>query len=231
MASPVKESDVVILSSVAKICDRLESLLNLPGQFKAFLGWLLDSGGEVSDAVVESIQDRLMPVGAMLAYGNAALGMPSAKWLVCDGQAVSRTTYSKLFARIGTTYGAGDTTTTFNLPNFKNKFVVGSGDTYAPGGTGGAVTDTLDLTHFHGFGSSSANDNVNFATRSWSKASNGTGPTVGISGDDVDDADGPTLESGDLATTTEIVSTGGLSAVSVDTVPPYLAVSWIIKAL
>ena len=231
MASPVKESDIVILPDVAKICDRLKALLELPAQFKSFLGWLLDSGGEISDAVVESIQDRLMPVGTIVAYGNAALGMPSSKWLLLNGQEVSRTTYAKLFARIGTTYGAGNGTTTFNVPNCQNRFIVGAGATYAPGATGGATTDTLDLTHFHGFGQSSANDNVNFTTRSWSKASNGTGPTVGISGDDVDDADGSALESGDLATTTEIVGTGGLNAVSVDTVPPYLAISWIIKAL
>ena len=42
-------------------------------------------------------------------------------WLLCDGSAVSRTTYAKLFAVIGTTYGAGDGNSTFNLPDFKYK--------------------------------------------------------------------------------------------------------------
>lgn len=42
-------------------------------------------------------------------------------WLICDGSAISRTTYSALFAVIGTTYGTGDGSTTFNLPNFVNK--------------------------------------------------------------------------------------------------------------
>jgi len=46
-------------------------------------------------------------------------------WLVCDGSAVSRTTYSGLFAVIGTVYGAGDGSTTFNLPNLKGRVVVG----------------------------------------------------------------------------------------------------------
>lgn len=45
-------------------------------------------------------------------------------WLLCDGSAVSRTTYADLFAVIGTTYGAGDGTT-FNLPNFSNRVPVG----------------------------------------------------------------------------------------------------------
>jgi len=42
-----------------------------------------------------------------------------AGWLICDGSAISRTTYSALFAVIGTTYGAGDGSTTFNIPNGK----------------------------------------------------------------------------------------------------------------
>ena len=47
-------------------------------------------------------------------------------WLLCDGSAVSRTTYAELFAAIGTTYGVGDGTTTFNLPNFIGRVVQGA---------------------------------------------------------------------------------------------------------
>lgn len=68
-------------------------------------------------------------------------------WLICDGSAVSRTTYSALFALIGTTYGVGDGTTTFNVPNMKGRVPVGldSGQTEfdAIGETGGAKTHTL----------------------------------------------------------------------------------------
>lgn len=46
-------------------------------------------------------------------------------WLICDGSAISRTTYSDLFALIGTTYGEGDGSTTFNIPNIKGRTVVG----------------------------------------------------------------------------------------------------------
>jgi microcystin-dependent protein len=52
-------------------------------------------------------------VGDIIEYGSAT---PPAGWLVCNGQAVSRTTYAFLFASIGTTYGAGDGSTTFNVP-------------------------------------------------------------------------------------------------------------------
>lgn len=47
-------------------------------------------------------------------------------WFLCDGSAVSRTTYAELFAVIGTTYGVGDGTTTFNLPNYIDNFAQGS---------------------------------------------------------------------------------------------------------
>jgi microcystin-dependent protein len=62
------------------------------------------------------------PTGAIIA--TAAATAPSG-WLICDGTAVSRTTYANLFGVIGTTYGAGNGTTTFNLPNLKGRVPVG----------------------------------------------------------------------------------------------------------
>ena len=47
-------------------------------------------------------------------------------WLACDGTAVSRTTYANLFSKIGTTYGSGDGSATFTLPNLTDKFIQGS---------------------------------------------------------------------------------------------------------
>jgi microcystin-dependent protein len=70
------------------------------------------------------------PPGILLAYGGASA--PSG-WLICDGSAVSRTVYSLLFGAIGTNYGAGDGSTTFNLPDLRGRAPVG----YAP--TGGHV--------------------------------------------------------------------------------------------
>lgn len=63
-----------------------------------------------------------LPIGSMLPYGNVN---PPANWLVCDGSAVSRTTYADLFSVIGTTYGEGDGSTTFNLPNKKGRVSAG----------------------------------------------------------------------------------------------------------
>lgn len=54
----------------------------------------------------------------------AAYSVPSAGWLLCDGVPVSRATYAALFARIGTTYGVGDGSTTFNLPDGRGRSMV-----------------------------------------------------------------------------------------------------------
>ena len=63
------------------------------------------------------------PIGTIYAF--AGNNIPSG-YLPCNGAAVSRTTYADLFAVIGTTYGSGDGSTTFNLPNLTDKFIQGS---------------------------------------------------------------------------------------------------------
>lgn len=62
------------------------------------------------------------PVAMITPYGGSSA--PSG-WLLCNDQAVSRTTYAALFAVIGTTYGVGDGSTTFNVPDFRGRVPVG----------------------------------------------------------------------------------------------------------
>ena len=69
-------------------------------------------------------------------------------WLLCDGSAVSRTTYATLFAVIGTTYGTGDGSTTFNLPNLTDRFPIGAGSTYSLNATGGSANAIIPY-HSH----------------------------------------------------------------------------------
>lgn len=64
----------------------------------------------------------MFPVGAVIA---SAASVAPAGFLECNGAAVSRTTYSSLFALIGTTYGAGNGSTTFNVPDLRGEFVRG----------------------------------------------------------------------------------------------------------
>ena len=77
--------------------------------------------------------EEFYPVGAIIAYPT---NEPKKGWLVCDGSAVGREDYSELFALIGTKYGAGDNSTTFNLPNFINRTFWGgtSSGTYLEAG-------------------------------------------------------------------------------------------------
>jgi microcystin-dependent protein len=88
----------------------------------------------------------LMPVGVVLPYGSSSA--PSG-WLNCQGQELHRGDYPDLFAVIGTTYGAGDGSTTFNLPNLAGRVVVGQGSgagltSRAMGATGGVEAHALN---------------------------------------------------------------------------------------
>lgn len=89
-----------------------------------------------------------IPAGALLDYGGTVA--PSG-YLACDGSAVSRSTYATLFTAIGTTWGAGNGSTTFNVPDFRRRTAVGSGGTgtatlgNSVGSTGGAETHTLSI--------------------------------------------------------------------------------------
>lgn len=66
----------------------------------------------------------VLPPGIMMDYGGI---VAPTGWFLCNGQAVSRTTYAALFAVINTSYGAGNGTTTFNVPDFRGRTAVGSG--------------------------------------------------------------------------------------------------------
>ncbi len=84
-------------------------------------------------------------VGAIKPWTKAAA--PDG-YLLCNGGAVSRSTYADLFAVISTTYGAGDGSTTFNVPQLQGKIPQGyDGNTYNLAGTGGANTITVVVTN------------------------------------------------------------------------------------
>lgn len=100
-------------------------------------------------------------VGSIKAWGGAAV---PPGWLDCNGAAVSRTVYAALFAEVGTAYGAGDGSTTFNLPDCRGRALLGAGSgsgltARSRGGTGGAETHPLtggeNGVHTHPPGSAS----------------------------------------------------------------------------
>ena len=72
--------------------------------------------------------DVLTPVGSLTDWAGAGDPTPASgtiKWLLADGRALSRTTYSVLYAAVSTTYGVGDGVTTFNLPDFRGRVSAG----------------------------------------------------------------------------------------------------------
>lgn len=97
----------------------------------------------------EEVQDTFgsgIPTGSIIQFAGQTA---PAGFLICDGSAISRNNYSDLFTTIGTTYGAGDESTTFNLPNLKGKVPVGYDSTQTEfdtlGETGGEKTHTLTI--------------------------------------------------------------------------------------
>ena len=77
----------------------------------------------ISNSAVSNALTSVLPTGSYIQFAGS---QAPAGFLVCNGGAISRTTYSKLFAVIGTTYGSGDGSTTFNLPNLTDRFLQGS---------------------------------------------------------------------------------------------------------
>jgi microcystin-dependent protein len=67
---------------------------------------------------------EIVPSGTIVAFGNTTA--PTG-WLVCNDQAVSRTTYARLFAVVGTTFGTGDGSSTFNVPDLRDRVPLGFG--------------------------------------------------------------------------------------------------------
>lgn len=188
----------------------------------------------------------LNPVGAIQAYvGTTA---PTG-WLLCDGSDVSRATYADLFDLIGTTFGAGDGTTTFGLPNLKGRVPVGldSAQTEfdALGETGGAKTHTLTTaelpSHSHGDGTLAAasagshTHTISVMTGQTSGAAHNhsVANTVAQGGDLASGFVGAanvTVDSSGAHTHDVTGSTGNTGSGSAhNNLPPYLVVRYIIK--
>lgn len=94
----------------------------------------------------ESADINSAKIGEITFYtGNI---LPSG-WLICDGSAISRTTYADLFSVIGTAYGVGDNSTTFNLPDLTDKFIFGSATQGATVNETITATSTENVRHQH----------------------------------------------------------------------------------
>jgi microcystin-dependent protein len=97
---------------------------------------------------LDDSEANVVPTGSILPYAVDSAATPPTGWLFCDGSAVSRTTFADLFNTIGTAYGVGDGSTTFNLPDTRQRFILGQADSGTGvnvGDTGGAIDHAHDL--------------------------------------------------------------------------------------
>lgn len=143
------ETGTYLSSLVATNPPQSDSLTQAAGHLRLIKSTLLATFPNVTGAVTATHTElnaaaaavaagQYVPAGVMLDYGGSVLP-PGYLW--CNGAAVSRTTYAALFTAISTTHGAGDGSTTFNVPNRKDRVAIGKGDMGST--TDAAIIDTL----------------------------------------------------------------------------------------
>ena len=154
-----EQTDTAIATAVSNLVDSAPSVLDTLNELSA----ALNDDPNFSTTVATALA-ALVPSGTV---SQTARATAPTGYLLCDGSAISRTTYSSLFDAIGTAYGVGDNSTTFNIPNLKGRIPVGFDSSQSEfdtlGETGGAKTHTLteaqmpSHTHTGTTGNQSAN--------------------------------------------------------------------------
>ena len=194
----------------------------------------------------------LVPTGSVIMWPS---NTSPTNWKICDGAAISRVTFVDLFSLIGTTFGVGDGSTTFNIPDYRDRMPFGA-NTYAIGATGGSanavvvshnhggVTGGQSVTHTHTVAGTTGNNNQNHVHASPSGTSfltdgGGSGGTVsasGVNASGVNTAENNVNHVHDFSATTannsvdhtHTIATDGASGTNAN-LPPYLGINFIIK--
>jgi len=227
----------------------IDNIIGASSGTTTFTAWTISLAGEKGTNTV-----LLVPTGAIMDYSSTTLPNSTnfGEWLFCNGQAISRTTYAALFAIIGTTFGIGDGSTTFNVPDTRKRVRVGynSGSVSSPtnvttgleenygalGNTGGEVAHDLTVTelptHVHSLengvdGCSSAITNTDDSPYNPLTAE---GAGTGLGGDGALTVETFTIESvAELTGNTGDGSTDGLQGDAHENRQPYIVLTQIIK--
>lgn len=166
-------------------------------------------------ATTEFVFNNALPAGALMMW---ATGSAPTGWLLCHGQAVSRSSYATLFAAIGTTFGSGDNSTTFNVPDYRDRMPVGAGTLYSVGSTGGSK-DAVVVSHSHTLsgGSVSGTFVTGISTSSSTFNTVGSSAITSIS-----------TTTGSPTYSNPTVQSSGSSGTNAN-MPPYVGIQFIIK--
>lgn len=219
-------------------------------------GWPIDGVESVPAPDPPAPTPSPVPAGGIIAYGGAAA--PTG-YLLCNGAVISRATYADLFTAIGTAFGAGDGSTTFGIPDMRQRFPLGvaaSGTGSTLGGSGGTIdhthtgpshthTGTVDVSHTHNVTVAAHTHDVTVPASNWPNVSNA--PSVGsrlLTGDSVTTYFQPSSDrvvsstsAGAINQNTGAASVGVLNltiaaagtGVTGTGNPPFVALNYIIK--
>jgi microcystin-dependent protein len=198
-------SNAVTIAPPASIpSDYTITMPNLPAASSVMT---LSTSGAISTTPV----NFLMPTGSVIAFAGASA--PSG-YIICDGSAISRSAYADLFAAVGTTFGVGDGSSTFNIPDLRGIFVRGAGTNGTlTTASGGAMSTTLGAYN---------NDSFQAHQHTAGAYTTAGGPL---------DATGGTGGSFEVLTTASTVASGGSGTprTSGETRPANLGLNYIIK--
>ena len=201
------------------------------GTFNSFTSGSLIRSADINTnfttlkTAIESI-DATIPPGTIVAYGGTTT--PTG-WLICNGSTVSRTGNAALFAAIGTNYGSGDGSTTFNIPDLRGRFIRGldgtagidpdkSSRSALNGGNTGNAVGSVQSDSFQGHWHELQENGAGFTFRS-SNGTNSGGANFAV------------LNSGTIIYASTIVNNGtnGPPRISSETRPVNVYVNYIIK--
>jgi microcystin-dependent protein len=225
----VQQNNVDVIRGIHQIDFRGSAFTIAPGVDEAV----------VTVTVPDPTTGAIIPTGAIWMFGG---GTAPNGWLLCNGGLYDITTYSNLFAVLGTTYG-GDGISTFGVPNMGGVFPVGTSPARAVGSSGGSAALALSqanlpphqhvMTHDHpAFNTGSDGGHQHVINRR--VAAGNVGGVAGGSGTGISDVNsgpaGTHTHSANVPNYTGNTGSGSGTASPIDITPPYLALAFIIKS-